>query len=249
MGAVVLSERLQALADMVTPGRRVADIGCDHGFVSIYLVQKGISPRVLAMDVRKGPLSRAQEHIAEYGLGDYIETRLSDGLQAFQIGEADAVVCAGMGGRLMTKILTDSREKAQSFKELILQPQSELPAFRIFLRNKGYRLLDEKILLEDGKYYFLMKVCYEGASSKKELAETVSEEERTERMLFDKYGELLLKRRDKVLQQYLKDNLENMHQIETGLAENANQEAERVQKRLTEVKQEIADLEKALTWF
>ena len=77
MAEVVLSKRLQALACMVTPGRRVVDVGCDHGFVSIYLVQRGISPRVLAMDVRMGPLSRAKEHIAEAGLGGYIETRLS----------------------------------------------------------------------------------------------------------------------------------------------------------------------------
>ena len=274
MTKVVLSKRLQALADMVTPGRRVVDVGCDHGFVSIYLVQKKISPGVLAMDVRKGPLSRAQEHIAEYGLGDYIETRLSDGLQAFQMGEADAVVCAGMGGRLMKRILTEGREKAQSLKELILQPQSELPAFRKFLRTEGYRLLDENILVEEGKYYFLMKVRFEGlegvcgsigvegmseeASEDGSLQQPFGEkdamgkaafQEDAERILYDKYGELLLKRRDRVLQEYLQETLRNMHQIEEGLSENANQETERVKQRLAEVKQEIADLEKALSMF
>ena len=64
-----MSERLQMLAEMVTPGYRVADIGCDHGFLSIYLVQKGISPHVLAMDVRKGPLAAATEHVENSGLG------------------------------------------------------------------------------------------------------------------------------------------------------------------------------------
>ena len=79
---VVLSKRLQALADMVTPGNKVADVGCDHGFVSIYLVQKGTAPYVYAMDVREGPLQRAKEHIADYCMEEYIETRLSDGVAA-----------------------------------------------------------------------------------------------------------------------------------------------------------------------
>ena len=68
MAEVILSNRMQALTDMVTPGTVITDVGCDHGFVSVYLVQKGLSPRVIAMDVRSGPLERAREHIREYGL-------------------------------------------------------------------------------------------------------------------------------------------------------------------------------------
>lgn len=245
MAQVVLSQRLQALADMVTIGRRVADVGCDHGFVSIYLVQKGISPRVVAMDVRTGPLSKAQEHIAEYGLSDYIEARLSDGLQALQQGEADALVCAGMGGRLMEKILTEGRSKAQGMCELILQPQSELMHFRRFLRKEGYRLLEERIVQEEGKYYFLMKVCREDA---KKASGAEKDNDRLQ-VLYDKYGELLLQRRDTVLQEYLQISLHNMHQIEASLLQKADGTAERVQKRLAEIRTEIADLEKALAFF
>lgn len=236
MAEVVLSKRLKALACMVTPGRRVVDVGCDHGFVSIYLVQREISPQVLAMDVRTGPLSRAEEHIAEAGLGGYIETRLSDGLLAYQEGEADSLICAGMGGRLMMKILTESREKARGLQELILQPQSELPAFRRFLREEGYQLLDENIIWEEGKYYFLMKVRYDGKDS-----QTVQANE-TEQVLADKFGALLLQRRSPVLKQYLEDNLQNKYQIEASLARS---EKERARERLKEVQQEIADLERA----
>lgn len=236
MAEVVLSKRLQALACMVTPGRRVVDVGCDHGFVSIYLVQKGISPQVLAMDVRTGPLSRAKEHIAEAGLGGYIETRLSDGLLAYQEGEADSLICAGMGGRLMMKILTESREKARGLQELILQPQSELPAFRRFLREEGYQLLDENIIWEEGKYYFLMKVRYSGEDSQ------IVQANEPEQMLADKFGVLLLKRRSPVLKQYLEDTLQNKYQIEASLARS---EKERARERLKEVQQEIADLERA----
>ena len=83
MKLVTLSERLQAVVSMVTVGNRVCDVGCDHGFVSVYLIMQNISPRVLAMDVRRGPLSAAGEHIAEYGLGNLIEARLSDGCERF----------------------------------------------------------------------------------------------------------------------------------------------------------------------
>lgn len=129
-----LSKRLQAIADMVPVGSRVADVGCDHGFLSIYLYEKGISPKVYAMDVREGPLMRAKEHVAEYGYGDYIECRLSDGVKELETGEANVLVCAGMGGRLMAKILGDSLRKVSLMDWLILQPQSDLAYFRRFLR-------------------------------------------------------------------------------------------------------------------
>lgn len=241
MAEVILSKRLQALAEMVTPGRRVVDVGCDHGFVSIYLVQKGISPRVLAMDVRKGPLSRAQEHIAESGLSEYIETRLSDGLIEYQEGEAESLICAGMGGRLMMKILTESCLKAKGLEELILQPQSELPAFRKFLRDEGYRLLDENIIWEEGKYYFLMKVCYTGQKKEEQ-----TDAQRCDRELTDRFGEFLLQRRSPLLKQYLQDTLCNMRQIESSLVCNEN---ERARERLKEVQQEIEILERALSIF
>ena len=158
--AVSLSKRLRMLADMVTPGNRVADVGCDHGFLSIYLVQAGICPAALAMDVRTGPLEAAKGHVAACGLGSYIEVRLSDGLSACGAGEADAVVCAGMGGRLMERILTEGMDRARQMRELILQPQSEIPQFRAFLREAGFAVVQEDAVFEEGKYYFAMKAAY-----------------------------------------------------------------------------------------
>lgn len=154
---IVLSERLGAVAAMVTEGNRVCDIGCDHGFVPIYLLQQGISPGALAMDVREGPLEQARIHIKAYGLETLIEARISDGLAAFRKGEADTLICAGMGGRLMMRILSEEKEKAASFRELILQPQSEIQQFRSFLRGQGYLLTDENMIEEDGKFYPMMK--------------------------------------------------------------------------------------------
>lgn len=205
------------LAELVTKGYRAADVGCDHGFLSIYLIQQGISSRVLAMDVRKGPLTAAQEHIAACGLEAYIEARLSDGLAALCPGEAETLICAGMGGPLMEKILRDGMEKARELKELILQPQSEIGAFRRFLRREGFRILAEDAVYEDGKYYFAMKAVYVGAESLENPQETTGSGEAAQvrdamppgeggeaaRALADEYGELLLRERHPVLKQYL----------------------------------------------
>lgn len=237
---VVLSKRLKCLADMVTPGSRVADVGCDHGFLSVYLVQKGISPRVLAMDVRRGPLSRAKEHVAAYELSDYIETRLSDGLTAYHEGEADTLVCAGMGGRLMQKILSACGDKARSFRELILQPQSELCEFRIFLRESGYEVLQENILCEEGKYYFLMKVSCKQQPSVERQAEAGCE--LTQR-LYDKYGETLLKTKNTVLREYLLERKRVVKEIEAALV---YQDKERARARLSQVREELLEIGQAL---
>ncbi len=157
-----LSERLQAVAAMVTEGGVVCDVGCDHGFVPVCLVKSGISPKVIAMDINEGPLQAAREHIGEYLLADYIETRLSDGLEALRPGEADTVICAGMGGRLAVRILEEGKGKLKGVRELILQPQSELQYVREYLRKQGYFIADENMVLEDGKYYPMMRACPAG---------------------------------------------------------------------------------------
>lgn len=210
MRSISLSERLKAVAGMVTVGNRVCDVGCDHGFVPIYLVQQGKSPGVLAMDLREGPLRAAKEHIASYGLLGQIETRLSDGLHNYNIGEADTLICAGMGGGLMQRILETDREKADSFRELILQPQSEIEQFRRFLRGNGYRIFDEEILLEEGKFYQVIHAVPERNA-------VLDPQEVELCKLENRYGPILLKKRTSVFLSYLEreaalyeDILENL---------------------------------------
>ena len=113
---VKLSKRLERIASFVQPGSRVADIGTDHGYVPIWLVQKGVCPSALAMDVRKGPLERAEEHVEEVGLSGKIELRLSDGLAKLKAGEADTVVIAGMGGKLTCRILEQGRHVWENWR-------------------------------------------------------------------------------------------------------------------------------------
>lgn len=223
-----LSRRLTAVAGMVTEGNVVCDVGCDHGYVSIYLIKQGISPHVIAMDVRKGPLSHAKKHIDMYGLCDYIETRLSDGMDELQTGEADTLIMAGMGGRLMEDIITRGMNKVEHLKELILQPQSEIGLFRKFLRDNGLKIVEEDMVYEDGKYYSLMRAV----SGKQAVCQdTVSR-------IYDLYGEILLTNRHPVLKQYLDYQHEKLRQLLDELSA-VSAESEKSRKRIEEVKNQL----------
>ena len=103
---VRISDRLRTVAHMCEKGAVVADIGTDHGYLPIYLVQEGIAPSAIAMDLRKGPLDKAKKHICDNCLEDRIQTRLSDGLEKLSANEADIITICGMGGRLIADIVT-----------------------------------------------------------------------------------------------------------------------------------------------
>ncbi len=203
MGPVVLSGRMRAVAHMVTRGSTVCDVGCDHAFISIYLVQQGISPRALAMDLREGPLGAAREHVSAYGLEGRIATRLSDGLHKYKAGEAETLVCAGMGGGLMRRILEEEQEKTASFRELVLQPQSETEQFRCFLRENGYGILGEEMLEEDGKYYQIIKAAPGGRGRNAESRRFSGMTEEELCKLEDRYGPVLLQKKTPVFLSFL----------------------------------------------
>lgn len=161
-----LSKRMKAVAQMVPAGHIAADVGCDHGFVSIYLVRQGICPHVYAADVRPGPLARAKAHAEESGLTAYITPVLSDGLKEVPVGSvdmcgemtgADVMIAAGMGGRLTVRILSDVPEKTEQLSCVVLEPQSEVWLVRRWLSENGFVIVDEDMVFEDGKFYPVIK--------------------------------------------------------------------------------------------
>lgn len=155
-----LSKRLSAVAAMVKEAGCLADIGTDHGYIPIFLIECGKVRQAIAMDVKEGPLKRARQHIEEHGLGRQIETRLSDGVAKLQKGEADTVVIAGMGGLLTIEILKRGSDILKDTTELILQPQSEIGLVRRFLQEQAYQITDENMVEEEGKYYPMMRVVH-----------------------------------------------------------------------------------------
>lgn len=153
-----LGNRLAAVAGLVLPAETLADVGCDHGYLSIYLTEQKRCNKMIAMDVNEGPLQKAEENIEKYNCKEYIETRLSDGLEKLLPGEADGYICAGMGGKLALQILWNDRDKVKDMKQIILQPQSELWLVRRTLKKWGFVIEKEDIAFEDDKYYFMMLI-------------------------------------------------------------------------------------------
>lgn len=225
-----LSQRLSSVASMVTAGNCLADVGTDHGYVPIYLYERNIIPHAIAMDVNKGPLERATLHIAESGMKEAIETRLSDGLAALKPGEADSVVIAGMGGPLIIRILSAYPETTESLKELILQPQSEIPEVRIWLYENGYEIVEEHMVFEDGKYYPMFKAV------KNPQAEKLSD-------LEYKFGKLSVLGEKDVLKAYLVREVANKQNILNKLME---ENSEKSKGRAEEMKALLAELEEML---
>jgi len=234
MKTMQLSKRLHAAAGMVTKGNIVADIGCDHAYTSIYLCQAGIAPRVIAMDVNKGPLEGAKAHVEQAKLSEKIDIRLSDGLERLVPGEADTALICGMGGLLMIKILSDFPEAAASLKELILQPQSEVGEVRKFLHKKGYRITTEHMLKEDGKFYVMMR------------AVPCDAPEQYETECDYLYGKLLLDEKNKVLKEYLNREWRLRNDVLDALE---GQESENVMLRRKTLQKEFSLIEEARARF
>ncbi len=229
-----LSLRLKTVADSVTGGSRVADVGCDHAYIAIHLAENNIAPRVIAMDVNKGPLSKARENIELRGLKDRIETRLSDGLARLTPGEADTVVIAGMGGALMARILTDGEAALKEVKELILQPQSEIFLVRRYLHDNGYRIESEKMVKEDEKYYIIIKAVKDGVKE-------VYEQE-----LFYLYGKKLLESGNHLVEEFLLREGRLKEQVEESLKDT---DTDGSNKRLEEIRADIILIHAALKYF
>lgn len=152
---IKLSRRLQRIADYITPGNRVADIGSDHALLPIYLLQSGQCPTAIAGELNEGPYKAARKGAADAGLLQRLDVRKGDGLSVLNGGEADSVTIAGMGGSLMSDILEAGNHagKLQGVSELVLQPNVGEDEVRLWLLGKGWELMDESILEEDGKIY------------------------------------------------------------------------------------------------
>ena len=154
---IELSARMAMNASLVPDGAKVADVGCDHGYVSLYLASKKACKKVIAMDINEGPLSHARKNIEKAGLSDCIDCRLSDGMQALNQGEVDTVLIAGMGGMLVCRILEQSPEVIQEVSTLVIQAQSDLCEVRKMIHKIGFFIEKEKFCMDAAKPYLVMR--------------------------------------------------------------------------------------------
>ena len=151
MSNIRLSERMAALARLASGGA-AADIGTDHGFVPIFMVQNGLCGRAVLSDINEGPLKKAEENIAASGLDHKLfDLRLGGGLSVLEDGEVDHVIIAGMGGELIASILGEDIRKSRSFKNFVLQPRTRAEVLRRWLDENGYAVTGEFLVRERGR--------------------------------------------------------------------------------------------------
>lgn len=210
---------------MVTPGSRVADIGTDHAYLPIWLCQQDRIPSAIAADLRKGPLEAASANIRQAGLQERIETRLSDGLHAFKKGEAETLILAGMGGRLVCRILGDGRTLLPDLHEILLQPQSDIADVRRFLADSGFMIAEETCTEDEGKFYPVIRaVPYPDQCADLTEAELA-------------FGPCLLRDRNPLLKKWLDKRLETTEQILKDLCQRSSGAASRRRGELQEEEQ------------
>lgn len=225
-----LSKRLKTVVSVVRQGSRVADVGTDHGYVPIWLLNHGVAEHAIAMDVRPGPLERAEEHRRQHKLEGEMEVRLSDGLKELRDGEADTVIIAGMGGELMLRIMAEGLHVWDSVTDWILSPQSEWDTFRHGLETMGFVIGREIMLCEDGKYYIVLQVRRGVMHYQREIDY--------------RYGYDLLQQKSPILLDYLKREKQQLLMIQSGLSQQ-DTPGPGARVRLAEVRQELGYVREA----
>lgn len=157
-----ITKRLERVASHISKGSIVLDIGTDHGYIPVFLVKKGLSPFAIAADVNKKPLDKAKELIAENKMKDKVETRLGSGFEIIKDGEVDEVIIAGMGGVLISDLITAAGEIPKKLKKLVLQPMQAQKELRKYLLKNGYEIIEEELVKEDGRIFEIIVVEYKG---------------------------------------------------------------------------------------
>lgn len=160
-----LTDRLLEIASRVTEGKKIADIGTDHGYIPVYLLNKGIINFAVLADVNKGPLENARKEVRHNNLLDKTDLRLGSGIEVLEVGEVDEIIIAGMGGILISELLEAKSEVAKNAEKLILQPMQAQDELRKYLLNNGYEILNEVLVKEDFRIYEILEVKYTGKNT------------------------------------------------------------------------------------
>lgn len=221
-----LSKRLKRIAEHVDKCESVADIGTDHGYIPIYLVKEGICEKAIASDINKGPIEKAKVNVTFEGVSDKVKCLLGPGLNPLKVGEVNGVILAGMGGNLTRDILLADMPKVKKYDFLILQPAQNPEVLREFLYKNNYKILDEDLIKDEGRFYELFKVKYDETSEKLIFEDELDYEispflRKKEHPLFKEFIEEKINKCETILN-FIKDDTEAARKRKADLEEKVN---------------------------
>ena len=225
---IKLSPRLQRIADYVLPGSTVIDVGTDHAYIPIWLLQNGISASAYATDIRTGPLQRAAKDAEDAGVSNRLTLLLCDGLSECPPDAVDTVIIAGMGGETMMGILSAAPWVLQ--KHLILQPQTKYFELRAFLAENGYAIRDASLVYDTGRIYRVWQI-EAGENTEKGWVEAP-----------------LVEKKDPLLRPYLEDMVKRLRKQIQGQERAVNSDAALLSALHGELDEYLQLLEEAKTW-
>lgn len=227
-----LDPRLKAIADYVEKGDRVADIGTDHGYIPIYLVETGKCTKVFATDVNRGPLKNARRIVKEQGFESFIELRLGNGLGPVLEEKLDKVIISGMGGLLIRDILSEGERLAEQEQvRFVLQPMVAQTELRQWLSEKGYRILSERLARDNRKFYEILLV----EKGHEEIMDPLHYE----------IGKKLIEEKDPLLQDFINHKIEKYETILKNV-ETHSKDLDFRSEKLVQIKKHIASLREVL---
>lgn len=241
---IQLTKRLQSIADRIPRGCRMADIGSDHALLPTYLAEQKRISFAVAGEVNEGPFEAAYRQVKQSGAAAVVDVRRGDGLSVIAPGEVDVVVIAGMGGALITRILSEGMSKLAGVKRLVLQPNVAEDTVRQWLLANEWRLVDETIVEETGRRYEIL-VAESGGQSGASLYEpyTMSCGIVVDRPLLLKMGPYLLREGSKLFCEKWIEEARKLRRICAQMQESAAPEA---MHKHTALLQEAATIEEVI---
>lgn len=186
-----LTDRLLKIASLVGKNKKIADIGTDHGYIPVYLLNNNKINYAILADVNKGPLENARKEVKHNKLENKVDLRLGSGLEVLKINEVDEIIIAGMGGILISELLNVKKDVSQSVEKLILQPMQAQSELRKYLYNNGYEIINEVLVKEDFRIYEIIEAKYTGKNT------VVTDD------IYYEVGKKLIENKDDLLEEFL----------------------------------------------
>ena len=218
-----MNNRLKELAELVEENSTILDIGCDHAFLDIYLVNKDKGIKAIASDIAEGPLEQAKKNIERVGLEDKIETRLGNGLEPYT-NDIDTLIICGMGGRNMIGIFKGHMRKIKNVQTIILSPNNYQEDVKEFLCKNGF-YIDDEVLVKDKKFIYQLIKFKRG---KKRY---------TKRQYF--FGPINLIKKGNLFEEYYERELKSKEIVLQLLPKNYRLKRRKVQKEIDLLKKEL----------